>query len=122
MAIIEVLKPEEGEKCKLRRIRHQIRTNAKLSNVDIEVNEVCYKNDIKIIEYDFYYWGKKYIRLPFCWKCRFWAQLDTEKCELYIGGIDSDMLFDRIYEASKKLFENIEGLTVILDRGCRVVK
>jgi len=108
-----IIKELATEECKLRRICRQIKNNGKLNN--IRVNKSAYS---KTIEYDFevlYNSRWKRITHIFPFSVAFWGKLDTETCTLTIGNVE-EQLFDKIYTASKLLFNDIDGLTVVIEK------
>ena len=108
-----VIKELATEECKLRRICRQIKNNGKLNN--IRVNKSTYD---KTIEYNFEVlhnsmWVRFTHVLPF--SVAFWGKLNTETYILTIGNVE-EHLFDKIYAASKLLFNGIDGLTVVIEK------
>ena len=107
------MKELDKDECKLKRICRQIKNNAKLNN--IEVGKTTFAD---IIEYRFsVLYTSKFKRfmavLPF--SVRFHGDLNISTCTLTIGNVE-EHLFDQIYEASKKLFADIDGLTVVIEK------
>ena len=107
------------EECKLRRICRQIKNNGKLNN--IRINKTKYD---EIIEYDeiiYYNFGVLYnsrwkrITHIFPFSVAFCGKLNTETYTLTIGNVE-EHLFDKIYTASKLLFNDIDGLTVVIEK------
>jgi hypothetical protein len=115
--MIEIKEPEE-EECKLKRIHRQVKNNAKLNNVDVEWH-MHRKEMVVCIEYDFGVLLKsrfqRWLHFYFPYSVKFWAKLDAETYVMTIGNVE-EHLFDRIYAASKLLFNDIEGLTVVIEK------
>ena len=108
-----IIKELATEECKLRRICRQIRNNGKMNN--IKVNKSAYD---KTIDYDFeVLWTSRWKRFThvFPFTVAFWGKLNTETYTLTIGNVE-EHLFDKIYAASKLLFNGIDGLTVVIEK------
>lgn len=126
--MIEIKEPDK-EECKLKRIHRQIRNNAKLNQIEVarsrnsqmECTDILGK-PIESVEgwtYDFSVLEKsrpkRWLKFFFPYTVRFWAKLNTKTCVLTIENV-GEHLFDRIYEAAKVLFSDIEGLTVVIEK------
>lgn len=102
-----------GEECKLRKICRKIKNNGKLNNIQVHNN--VYDEHIN---YNFYVLimpkYKRYIHvIPYT--VSFWGSLNKETYVMTIGNVNEE-LFDRVYAASKLLFEDIDDLTVRIEK------
>ncbi len=108
-----IIKELATDECKLRRICRQIKNNGKLNN--IRVNK---STQSKTINYSFEVmynsWWKRHTTI-LSFSVAFGGVLNIETCTLTIGNVPEN-LFDKVYAASKLLFNDIDGLTVVIEK------
>ncbi|MFA6336196.1 MAG: hypothetical protein WCX48_11735 [Bacteroidales bacterium] len=101
-----------SELCKTRRVCRKIRNNGKLNGIRV----VHDYTENKIIDFDFHVLKKHwYNRIFFDYSVCFWGKYDVSTGVLRIGNVE-EHLYEKIYSASKLLFEDIEELKVVIEK------
>lgn len=112
MMPIEIKDLDMGE-CKTRRLCRRIRENGDLNLIRV-VQESSSMNGV--IEFDFVVMRKTWLdRMIFNSSLRFYGELDVKTCTMRIRHVE-EHLYERIYDASKLLFEDIDGLRVVIEK------